>query len=42
MFFLQHPGWLQGPPALLSIGYGGFFPGREADHLPPSNAEVNE
>jgi hypothetical protein len=35
-----------GPPSLLYNGYGGLFPrgkvrpGRDADHLPPSSAEV--
>jgi len=37
---------LRGPPGLLSNGYQGFFPwrvkqlGHEADHSPPSRAEV--
>jgi len=40
--------YIWGPPSLLSNGYEGFFPegvkqlGREADHSPPSSAEVEE
>jgi hypothetical protein len=42
---LPHPDLLWGPPSLPSNGYRGFFPlgkaaGREADHSPPSSAEV--
>jgi hypothetical protein len=38
----------RGPPRLLSNGYRGFFPrhiawpGRDADHSPPSSAEVKK
>jgi len=36
-----HPDRFWGPPSLLSNGYQGLFPwGREADHSPPSSAEV--
>jgi hypothetical protein len=40
------PDRLWGPPSLISYGYEGAFssgtmqPEREADHLPPSSAEV--
>jgi hypothetical protein len=40
--------FLWGSPSLLSNGYQGLFPlgvkrpGREADHSPPSSAEVKE
>jgi hypothetical protein len=39
--------WLWGPPSLLSNGYWGPFPGdkvakREADHSPPTSAEVKK
>jgi hypothetical protein len=41
------PDQLWGPPNFLSNGYQGFFPGvkwhgGEADHTPPSSAEVKE
>jgi hypothetical protein len=41
----RRPGRLWSPPILLSNGYRGAFPGlkrpgREADHSPPSSAEV--
>jgi hypothetical protein len=43
-FSSQQPDWLGGPPCFLSSGYWGLlgvkWPGREADHLPPSSAEV--
>jgi hypothetical protein len=40
-----HPDRLWGSPSLLSIEYQGLFPGlkrpgREADHSPPSSAEI--
>jgi hypothetical protein len=44
----SRPERLCGPPSLLSNGYQGLFPwgvkrpGREADHSPPSSAEVKE
>jgi hypothetical protein len=47
-FFWHYPELLWGPPSLLPNGYQGLFPwgvkrpGREADHLPPSSAEVKE
>jgi hypothetical protein len=38
---LSRPERLWGPPSLLSTGYLGLKrPGREADHSPPSSAEV--
>jgi hypothetical protein len=42
------PDWRWGPPSLLSNGYQRFFPrrvkrpGREADHSPPTSAEVKK
>jgi hypothetical protein len=46
-FFSPHrPDWFWGPPSLLSNGYWVASslevkrPGREADHSPPTNAEV--
>jgi hypothetical protein len=45
-FSLQRPDRLWGPPSLLSNGYQGLLlrgakrQGREADHSPPSSAEV--
>jgi hypothetical protein len=42
----SNPGRIWGPLSLLSNGYRGLFPpevkrpGREADHSPPTNAEV--
>jgi hypothetical protein len=44
---LPGPDRLWDPPSLLPNGYQGYFPwgikrqGREADHSPPSSAEVN-
>jgi hypothetical protein len=44
---LCHPDWLWGPSNLLSKGYWGCFPGgkqpgREADHSPPTSAQVKK
>jgi hypothetical protein len=41
----QYPDGIWGPPSLLSMGTGSFSPelkrpGREADHSPPSGAEI--
>jgi hypothetical protein len=36
----RRPDWLCGPPNLLSNEYGG--PVREADHSPPTSAEVKK
>jgi hypothetical protein len=41
----RRPDWFWGPPSLLSNGYWKFSPGikrpgREADHSPPTSAEV--
>jgi hypothetical protein len=44
----RHPDWLWDPPSLLFNGYQVFFspgvkrPGREADHSPPTSAEVKK
>jgi hypothetical protein len=45
LFYPQRPDWLWGPPNLLFNGYRGSFPGLkrpglEADHSPPSSADV--
>jgi hypothetical protein len=44
---LPRADWFWGPPSLLANGYGALSPRvkrprREADHLPPSNAEVQK
>jgi hypothetical protein len=44
---LRRPDRFWGPPSLLSNSYGGFSPevkrpGREADRLPPTRAEVKK
>jgi hypothetical protein len=43
----HHPSWLWGPLNLLSNGYQDLsprikWPGHEADHSPPANAEVKK
>jgi hypothetical protein len=46
-FYPLHPVWLWAHPASYSMGAGGPFPsgkawpGHDANHLPPSSAEVN-
>jgi hypothetical protein len=36
----RRPDRLWGPPGFLRNGHGGRRPGREADHSPPTGAEV--